>query len=123
MWKCLKLLVSAKYGATLGNGQTFALSLHEKKGIVLFALNAVYSRLHPLLHHIRSLLLLKQDQLYPAHSNIHNLAHQHEISHQYQRSLIQCLVRQIVLRNRHSALSELIAFSSTENLPTKLSFF
>ena len=84
MWKCLKLLLPAEYVATLGNGgQTFALPLHKKKSNVLFALNVVYTRLHPLLHHIRSLPLLKQDQLFPAHPNIHNLAHQHETSHQF----------------------------------------
>ena len=105
MWKCLKLLPPAEYGATLGFSQTFALPLHEKKSIVLFALNVLYSRLHPLLHCIRSFLLLKQDQLFPTRPNIYNLAHQHETSHQYQRSSIQYLVRQIVLRNRHSAIS------------------
>ena len=75
MRKCLKLLLPAEHGVTLGNGHTFALPMYEKKGIVLFALNVLYSRLHPLLHHSGSDLLLKQHQLFPAHQNVHNLGH------------------------------------------------
>ena len=68
MWKCLKLLPPTAHGATLGNSQTFALPLHEKKGISLFALNVLYSL--DSLHHIRSLLFPKQDQLFIAHPNL-----------------------------------------------------